>query len=149
MKFHFLHSLTDMGFLFGANNKRHVTRLTFDAPANPPADDQVLDHFGCWPAAPPASAGDKKEKTIAVDADFDAVILATGVDDLHELLARSGDGSETFFKQVPAWRTMCREVRTVATRRLRCGCAGTSMTLGGLAVGHFHRLEAPSRHGRT
>jgi uncharacterized protein with NAD-binding domain and iron-sulfur cluster len=116
VKFHFLHSLTEMGFLFGANNKRHITRLAFDAPTTPLADDQVLDHFGCWPAAPPASIGERKKMTIEVGADFDAVILATGVDDFREILDRSGDGSESFFKHVPAWRTMCKEVKTVATQ---------------------------------
>ena len=85
VKFHFLHSLSDMGFVFGANGERHVTRLNFDAPATPLADDQVLDHFGCWPAASPISPG-RTKTPIEAPADFDAVILATGVDDFHEIL---------------------------------------------------------------
>jgi len=144
VKFHFLHSLTDMGFLFGAHNKRHVTRLTFDAPENPPGDDQVLDHFGCWPAAPPASSGDKKQKTIEVGADFDAVILATGVDDVREILKRSGDGSESFFKRVPAWRTMCREVKTVATQAAQVWLDRDLDDLGWYrGSGIFTAFEAP------
>lgn len=116
VKFHFLHSLTDIGFLFAENNTRYVTRLTFDAPATALPEEQVLDHFGCWPAASPALPGDRRKPTIEVGKHFDAVILATGIDDVREILKASSDGSKKFFDEVPAWETMCREVKTVATQ---------------------------------
>lgn len=141
VKFHFQHSLTDMGFLFGANNQRHVTRLTFDAPATPIGDDQVLDHFGCWPAAPPP-AGEKKEVILEAGHEdgFDAVILATGVDDVREILENSGD----FFKHVPAWKTMCRETKTVATQAAQVWLRSDLDELGWhRGPGIFTAFEAP------
>ena len=142
VKFHFLHSLSDMGFVFGANGERHVTRLNFDAPATPLADDQVLDHFGCWPAASPISPG-RTKTTIEAPADFDAVILATGVDDFHEILKDSGDGAEKFFKHLPAWE-MRGKVQTVATQAAQVWLNRDLDRLGWYrGAGIFTAFEAP------
>ena len=142
VKFHFLHSLSDMGFVFGANGERHVTRLNFDAPATPLADDQVLDHFGCWPAASPISPG-RTKTPIEAPADFDAVILATGVDDFHEILKDSGDGTEKFFKHLPAWE-MRGKVQTVATQAAQVWLNRDLERLGWYrGAGIFTAFEAP------
>jgi hypothetical protein len=97
-----------------------VTQLKFETAGNALPDDKVLDHFGCWPSDDPgANAKRKGARTIKVNADFDAVIFATGIDDFVEVFTRGKDPDtgKYFFAEMPAeWGEMSKHVRTVATQ---------------------------------
>ena len=112
VSFHFLHRLEQ---ITSDNESRphRITSLSFQLLGD---DEKIealrlnpLDAFGSWPRDPAekAAAG---PRSIEVD-DFDAVILATGIDDVRVLrLDKFKDGPPA------GWLTMLDQVRTVGTQ---------------------------------
>jgi uncharacterized protein with NAD-binding domain and iron-sulfur cluster len=124
VRFHFLHTLTEIGFEFASKEERFVTSLTFAAPA-PDAkiatrDGGPLDHFGCWPeSSGRISDEDAGQVVLNVYDDFDLVILATGLEGFAALVEstglslKKGRGKSTL---PPAWQGAMMPGQTVGTR---------------------------------
>jgi len=122
VRFHFLHKLSGVDFVFEPKEKRYVKQLTFSTGGDYNELDRLsenaLDHFGCWPddeqvfrdAAKGKLAGRPRE--LHVGDDFHAVIFAMGIDDFVDVVDKSG----LFEKMPPEWQAMRDKVRTVATQ---------------------------------
>jgi uncharacterized protein with NAD-binding domain and iron-sulfur cluster len=130
VNFRFRHSLENVGFDF-SEDKGKVVRLYFKSSRDPDGLANVeragLDSFGCWPEA----AGDGTEsqlETLVLNAgeDFDAVILAIGVDDFVKVVERSG-----FFDRMPkSWSRMRDNVKTVSTQSVQVWLSRSLLELG-------------------
>jgi uncharacterized protein with NAD-binding domain and iron-sulfur cluster len=109
--FHFLHALSKVTLKDGPDGTPFVEELHFRTPGDPKALDErgknALDHFGCWPADPGhfgVDAGPSWTETPPrVEDDFDAVILAMGIEDVKRV-----DGLAKIMAE--------RDVETVATK---------------------------------
>jgi uncharacterized protein with NAD-binding domain and iron-sulfur cluster len=134
VRFHFLHELAHVG-VERMSGSKYVTSLKFrtipDTAALNYLSDNALDGFGCWPDLSDGLAGAAKsyERVLKRGEDFDAVILAIGVDDLHEACRPSAPAktlagsSSAPAKESPVgselgahWPAMFVNVRTVATQ---------------------------------
>jgi uncharacterized protein with NAD-binding domain and iron-sulfur cluster len=99
VKFRFLHALNKMN-VATVNGRRYVSSLVFKTDGNPAAlargkdhaHGKALDDFGCWPSDnrmfSTAGATGEFSQTSTIE-DFDALILATGVDDFFDVVERS------------------------------------------------------------
>lgn len=113
VRFHFLHTLSQVSFDFKDKGARCVTQLEFktvgDRDKVDKASANALDAFGCWPDSPAERFGNAASQTAnkSGEADagetqttprklvyggdgddgFDAVIFATGIDDFLEVCA--------------------------------------------------------------
>lgn len=117
--FRFRHSLEDIGFDF-SEDKGQVVRLSFKSSCAP--DDLAkleragLDSFGCWPEAAGNGTESQLETLVLnVGEDFDAVIMAIGVDDFVKVVERSG----FFDRMPPSWSRMRDNVKTVSTQSVQ------------------------------
>lgn len=134
VKFHYLHSLYQVEFEFGKGG-RYVKHLAFETQGDPGAIDalggKALDHFGCWPHDDRLFLAAKSNITQgfavrSVQADFDAVVFATGFEDFKEV----GDRSD-FFKNMPQqWKDMRENVTTVATQTAQAWLSRDMQQLG-------------------
>ena len=114
VKFRFRHTLKT-ATIETTGNARRLTKLEFQT-AGDPADDgtHALDELGCWPSKPPAAKDVAGSTTLEAGRDFDAVILATSVEDLKTL---GGPQGTKFLQQMPAeWNDMATAVTTAATK---------------------------------
>lgn len=132
VRFRFRHALERIGF-DDARAPRRVTALQLRCAGDPAALQPSigpggtrhwpLDAAGCWldeaaspfPAQAPAHTLELRE-----GEHFDAVVLACGIDPFvracGETASRQARPRSAFFKALPAWDAMRREVATVATR---------------------------------
>ncbi|RZV36141.1 MAG: hypothetical protein EX262_00380 [Sphingomonadaceae bacterium] len=131
VKFEFFHRLTNMGM---AANGDHVDRLTFDVQARtrrgkPYEPLVIVADKPCWPSRPDfdqlvkgslmeaedwqfESHWDRRragEKTIRVGKDFDMVVLGVGIGAVPYVASE-------FVKRDPRWKSMCENVKTVASQ---------------------------------
>ncbi len=122
----FLHSLHELDLEMADDGELYVSRLVFDATLPDgdacPADPAVaLDAAGCWPNSPDwlLRHGARKDRIVMqLGEHFDAVVLATGVDDLKEVFRRRRDDArpDGLFSQLPPrWTKMAADARTRAT----------------------------------
>ncbi|VTU28720.1 15-cis-phytoene desaturase [Variovorax sp. PBL-H6] len=93
VKFRFLHALDKMN-VATIDGQRYVSSLDFKTDGDPEAlaGGKALDDCGCWPGdsrlfSAAGATGDFLQ-TSTID-DFDALILATGVDDFFDVVERS------------------------------------------------------------
>jgi uncharacterized protein with NAD-binding domain and iron-sulfur cluster len=109
VKFEFLHELERIT-LSGEEHDRRIDTLTFRAPVRNERvpDDRVLDHFGCWPHDPPKVQ--VRDSFVLHDGrDFDAVVLAMGIDDFKQACTDLVDVDRR-------WKDMATHVATIATQ---------------------------------
>jgi uncharacterized protein with NAD-binding domain and iron-sulfur cluster len=110
VSFEFLHELESIT-LAGDKAERRVSMLRFRAPQRKDrlTDDAVLDHYGCWPHdAPAVHANELRE--LQDGRDFDAVVLAMGVDDFVKACGRPLSSDDR------RWAEMADHVKTIATQ---------------------------------
>ena len=121
--FHFRHTLAGVDFDEDAQGRRRITNLQFSTPkldsaqTDAVANGKTLDHFGGWPAedpARPARPAPAKSSTWTLPVGDDAVVLATGIDDLFYALDRGTAGVQ--LRRQQQWVDMRSAVKTVATR---------------------------------
>jgi len=86
-------------------------------------ETDALDPFGCWRDSATTYPAPTGEPIIEV-TDFDAVVLAVGIDDLRILPATGGNWPPV------GWDTMMQEVRTVATQSAQVWLSKSLYELG-------------------
>jgi uncharacterized protein with NAD-binding domain and iron-sulfur cluster len=114
VQFHFMHELTGIKFE-NLSGKRYVTALEFTI-AGSRADldgrsKDALDGFGFWPDSP-AHLVANEGSTSTFSEEFDAVILAIGVDDFRVACLDNAPDP----KLKAAWKRTCDNVKTIATK---------------------------------
>ena len=134
VRFHFLHELAGVRFKdeLELNGKRFLEELKFTMAGLPEDEldqlsDAALDDFGFWPNSPVRFAAAKglRERTLTRGKEFDAVILAIAVEDFGKVrLQNAPDGLST------KWKTMCDNVRTIATKSAQVWVPVDLKTLG-------------------
>lgn len=125
--FHFFHELEAVDFDVGKQGT-YLSSLRFRTYGDPKELDacsrSALDHYGCWPKEKTHNfkgvySSSTTTKPLRVEADFDAVIFAVGIDALRQ--ACPPEDRPRADAQLPPrlprhWDTMFRQVRTVATK---------------------------------
>lgn len=128
VRFHFRHTLQRIEF----DDERAPTRVqalrfaaagTAAALQAAPDGPWPLDAAGCWldePASPFPAGARTRSLRLRAGAQFDAVVFAQGIDPFvracGETAPRHAPPRSGFFRALPAWDAMRRQVATVATR---------------------------------
>ena len=138
VRFHFLHTLHRIRIGRGADGRQYVQRLEFATQGNAKltssTEPVALDDFGCWPMRDSRLRQETDTpgtRTLDFAKDFDAVILAMGVDDFIKLLRADDPNGAGLFKKLPErWSRMAEDKRTVATQAAQVWFAADFKSMG-------------------
>lgn len=150
--FHFLHTLEHIELGHTDDGRVNVDSLHFstrgDGRRTSSEEPCALDHSGCWPLDARllgGSDGTPGTRSLRCGEDFDAVILAMGVDDFIKLLRDGYRQGRGLFEQLPEhWSQMAHDARTVATQAAQVWLDADFKSLGWKAApGIVTALDLP------